>query len=83
MKHLHSIVLVCAIGCVACACGKPANEKTPQAGESRPMAATKAAQPANAITVSDEMMRDLRITTMPVEQRRGGTGRGEHARAAL
>ena len=72
MKHRHSIVLVFAIGCVASACGKRANEKTPEAGVSRPIAATKPAQTANVITVSDEMMRDLRITTAPVEQRRGG-----------
>jgi cobalt-zinc-cadmium efflux system membrane fusion protein len=64
-------VILAALLLVA-GCSKPSQQNQP--GESKPEHAQEAKSPDNLLHIEPEMMRDLRITTSTVEQRRGGEG---------
>jgi cobalt-zinc-cadmium efflux system membrane fusion protein len=53
-------------------CSNPTQQNKP--AESKPEHAQEAKSPGNLLRIEPEMMRDLRITTSTVEQRRGGEG---------
>jgi membrane fusion protein, heavy metal efflux system len=53
-------------------CSKPGQQNAPS--EARTEQARDARSPDNLLHIESEMMRDLRITTSAVEQRRGGEG---------
>lgn len=73
MRRLESLFAILAIAYGTWGCGQPSPErKAADADASRPAAAAQPAPSSNQIAVSDEMLRDLRITTSTVEQRRGG-----------
>jgi cobalt-zinc-cadmium efflux system membrane fusion protein len=63
--------LVVSLAIAALGCGKASDQKPAEAQSPAP-AADQPAPSANIVAVSDEMLRDLRITTSTVEQRRGG-----------
>jgi cobalt-zinc-cadmium efflux system membrane fusion protein len=54
-------------------CSKPSQQQNAPS-ESKPEQAHDAKSPDNLLHIESEMMRDLRITTSTVEQRRGGEG---------
>ena len=54
-------------------CSKPSRQQNAPS-ESKPEQAHDAKSPDNLLHIESEMMRDLRITTSTVEQRRGGEG---------
>jgi membrane fusion protein, heavy metal efflux system len=74
---LCAAMLLCALPLGGVACSRGADDKSKN--ESTPSEAAHQAEPAgprdgngNVVSVNDEMLRDLRITTSKVEQRRGG-----------
>ena len=69
IKHLCA----CAICAFALACGSSSDTAKPGAPEAKPEAeATHRESDPNSVTVADEMLRDLRLTTAKVESRPGG-----------
>jgi cobalt-zinc-cadmium efflux system membrane fusion protein len=65
------IIILAALLLVA-GCSKPAQTNAPS--ESKAEHAQEAKSPDNLLHIEPEMMRDLRVTTSVVEQRRGGEG---------
>lgn len=72
MTRLHAVAATLTIALGVCGCRQTSTaRKAADVDASRPAAAAPAPSP-NQISISDEMLRDLRITTSTVEQRRGG-----------
>ena len=67
MRHVLFGVL-CAVG--TSACGTTPKESAPETTQ-RPTATESAKADTNLVQVSDEMLRDLRVTTAKVEEHRG------------
>ena len=73
MTRLEMTAIAFVVAFTAYGCGQTSTERK-AADTEAPRTVTGAAQvqSSNVIAVSDEMLRDLRITTSKVEQRRGG-----------
>ena len=63
---------LCLLLCAAAACTRQSAPPAKDADAPRSSGAAKPASSSNVVKISDEMMRDLRVTTAKVEQRRGG-----------
>jgi cobalt-zinc-cadmium efflux system membrane fusion protein len=72
MTSRQAMGLLLAATLIVTACGRPAENTSQTSEAARPKAEAEKHGADNVVTVSDEMLRDLRITTSTVEQRRGG-----------
>jgi cobalt-zinc-cadmium efflux system membrane fusion protein len=72
MTSRLAIGLLLAATMSGSACGRASQEQSSSPDAARPKAGAGKHDTENVVTVSDEMLRDLRITTSKVEQRRGG-----------
>lgn len=72
MKILPRVLVIILLGAVAAGCSNPRQEAASQKSDRprEPREATPVDQ--NVVRISDEMMRDLRVTTASVEEHRGG-----------
>jgi cobalt-zinc-cadmium efflux system membrane fusion protein len=66
-------IAVLILALLAAGCSKQSQQQNPPS-EAKTEQARDAKSPDNFLHIESEMMRDLRITTSPVEQRRGGEG---------
>jgi cobalt-zinc-cadmium efflux system membrane fusion protein len=71
MRHSKTMSLLLLLTVAAARCGRTEAPKQPPA-HSKPSSSSEQKRADNLVQVSEEMLRDLRITTSKVEQHRGG-----------